>query len=58
MLDVGIIYPISDSQWVSPVEVVPKKSGVTVVTNENNELVPTRVQTSWRVCMTIENSTR
>ena len=51
LLDAGIIYPISDSQLVSPVQVVPKKSGVTVVTNENNELVPTRVQTGWRVCI-------
>ncbi|CAL8152506.1 unnamed protein product [Prunus armeniaca] len=41
LLDVGIIYPISDSKWVSPVQVVPKKSGVTVVKNEKNELVPT-----------------
>ncbi|CAL8988281.1 unnamed protein product [Prunus brigantina] len=31
LLDVGIIYPISDSKWVSPVQVVPKKSGITVV---------------------------
>ena len=45
LLDVGIIFPISDSKWVSPVQVVPKKSGVTVVKNDNNELVPTRVQT-------------
>ena len=45
LLDVGIIYPISDSTWVSPVQVVPKKSGITVVKNEDNELVPTRVQT-------------
>ena len=29
----------------------PTKSGVTVVTNENNKLVPTRVQTGWRVCI-------
>ena len=50
LLDMGIIYPIFDSQWVSPVQVVPKKYGVTVVTNENNELVPTRTQTGWRVC--------
>ncbi|XP_050156648.1 uncharacterized protein LOC126630561 isoform X2 [Malus sylvestris] len=42
LLDVGIIYPISDSKWVSPVHVVPKRSGVTVVKNEANELVPTR----------------
>ena len=47
LLDVGIIYPISDSQQVSPVQVVPKNSEVTVIANENNELVPTRFQTSW-----------
>ena len=51
LLDAGIIYPISDSQWVSLVQVVPKKSRVTVITNENNELVPIRVQTDWRVCI-------
>ena len=51
LLDVGIIYPISDSQWVSPVQVVPKKSGITVVENEKNELIPTRVQKGWRVCI-------
>ncbi|CAL8082989.1 unnamed protein product [Prunus armeniaca] len=51
LLDCGVIYPISDSRWVSPVQVVPKKSGVTVVKNEENELVPTRIQTSWRVCI-------
>ncbi|BBN70473.1 transposable element gene, partial [Prunus dulcis] len=48
---VGIIYPISDSKWVSPVQVVPKKSGITVVKNEDNELVPQRIQTGWRVCI-------
>ncbi|CAN6566554.1 unnamed protein product [Malus baccata var. baccata] len=50
LFDVGIIYPISDSKWVSSVQVVPKRSRVTVVKNEANELVPTRVQNSWRVC--------
>ena len=45
LLDAGIIYPISDSKWVSLTQVVPKKSGVTVIRNDNNELVPTRVQT-------------
>lgn len=39
LLDVGII----DSKWVSPVQVVPKKSGMTVVKNEDNELIPTRM---------------
>lgn len=51
LLQAGIIYPISDSQWVSPVQVVPKKTGLTVVKNENNELIPTRVQNSWKVCI-------
>ncbi|KAI5334934.1 hypothetical protein L3X38_025067 [Prunus dulcis] len=51
LLEVGIIYPISDSKWVSPVQVVPKKSGITVVKNEDNELVPQRIQTGWRVCI-------
>ncbi|RDX82975.1 Retrovirus-related Pol polyprotein from transposon 17.6, partial [Mucuna pruriens] len=46
-----IIYPISDSQWVSPVQVVLKKSGMTVTRNQHNELVPTRIQNSWRVCI-------
>jgi hypothetical protein len=51
LLDVGIIYPISDSQWVSLDQVVPKKSGITVVKNEDEELIPTRITTSWRVCI-------
>ncbi|KAL5583482.1 hypothetical protein UlMin_015924 [Ulmus minor] len=50
-LDAGIIYPISDSSWVSPVQCVPKKGGMTVVENEKNELIPTRVVTGWRICM-------
>ena len=49
LLDVGVIYPIADSKWVSPTQVVPKKSGVTVVANENNELIATRVTSRWRV---------
>ncbi|KAM1624795.1 hypothetical protein ACFX2K_022943 [Malus domestica] len=51
LLDCGVIYPISDSRWVSPVQCVPKKSGVTVVKNAENELVPTSIQTGWRVCI-------
>ena len=42
LLDAGIIYPISDSQWVSPIQVVLKKSGTTVVKNNEAELIPTR----------------
>nr|GEV22364.1 reverse transcriptase domain-containing protein [Tanacetum cinerariifolium] len=51
LLDAGMIYPISDSPWVSPIHCVPKKGGMTVVANENNELIPTRLVTSWRVCI-------
>jgi len=45
LLDAGIIYPISDSQWVNPVKVVPKKSGITVVKNNEGDLIPTRQTT-------------
>ncbi|GJU60609.1 reverse transcriptase domain-containing protein [Tanacetum coccineum] len=41
LLDAGLIYPISDSPWVSPVHCVPKKGGFTVVENDENELIPT-----------------
>ncbi|GJT18548.1 reverse transcriptase domain-containing protein [Tanacetum coccineum] len=51
LLDVGLIYPISDSPWVSPVHYVPKKGGMTVIENEDNELIPTRLVTGWRVCI-------
>ncbi|GJU03728.1 reverse transcriptase domain-containing protein [Tanacetum coccineum] len=51
LLDAGLIYPISDSPWVSPVHCVPKKGGMTVVTNDENEFVPTRLVTGWRVCI-------
>ncbi|GJU88471.1 reverse transcriptase domain-containing protein [Tanacetum coccineum] len=49
LLDTGIIYPIADSPWVSPIHCVPKKGGITVVTNENDELVPTRTIMGWRM---------
>nr|GEX78620.1 hypothetical protein [Tanacetum cinerariifolium] len=51
LLDVRLICPISDSPWVSPVHCVPKKGGFTVVENEDNELIPTRLVTGWRVCI-------
>ena len=51
LLNVGFIYAISDSPWVSPVHVVPKKGGFTVIRNEKNELIPTRTVTGWRVCI-------
>ena len=51
LLNAGFIYAISDSPWVSPVHVVPKKGGFTVIRNEKNELIPTRTVTGWRVCI-------
>ncbi|XP_070029516.1 uncharacterized protein [Nicotiana sylvestris] len=44
------MYPISDSSWTLPVQCVLKKGGMTVVTNAQNELIPTRTVTGWRVC--------
>nr|GEZ28272.1 DNA-directed DNA polymerase [Tanacetum cinerariifolium] len=49
LLNARLIYPISDSPWVSPIHCVPKKGGMTVITNDENELVPTRLVTRWRV---------
>ena len=51
LLDNGIIYSISDSKWVSLVQVVPKKGGLTVVRNESNDLIPTITITGWRMCI-------
>nr|GEU80056.1 reverse transcriptase domain-containing protein [Tanacetum cinerariifolium] len=51
LLDAGLIYPISNSPWVSPVHCVPKKGGFTVVENEDNELILTHLVTGWRVCI-------
>ncbi|GJX58351.1 reverse transcriptase domain-containing protein [Tanacetum coccineum] len=51
LLDAGLIYPISDSPWVIPVHCVPKKGGFTVVENDENELILTRLVTGWRVCI-------
>nr|GFA05294.1 reverse transcriptase domain-containing protein [Tanacetum cinerariifolium] len=51
LLDAGLIYPISDSLWVSPIHYVPKKGGMTVITNDENELVPTRLVIGWRICI-------
>jgi hypothetical protein len=51
LVDAGMIYPISDSSCISPIHVVPKKEGMTVVANEKNELIPTRTVTGWRMCI-------
>ena len=56
LLEAEVIYPISDSTWVSPVHVVPKKGGITVIRNETDEIIPTRTIvlriTSYNVCYT------
>ena len=51
LLQGGIIFLISDSTWVSPTQMVPKKSGVTTIKNEKGEDVSTRLTTGWRVCI-------
>ena len=48
-LDAGVIYPIFDSAWVSPIHVVPKKGGTIVIKTENNTLLPSRTVTGWRI---------
>ena len=49
LLEIGIIYPIADSRWVSHVHCVPKKGGPAVVPNDKNELIPQRIVTSYRI---------
>jgi hypothetical protein len=51
LLDAGIIYPVPHREWVSPIHCVPKKGGLTVVKNENNELIPQRTVIGWRMCI-------
>ena len=51
LLDAGIIYPISDSKWVSPVQVIPKKGGMNVVPSDKEEKKAIRTVTGWRMCI-------
>nr|CAE01641.2 OSJNBb0021I10.3 [Oryza sativa Japonica Group]CAE03198.2 OSJNBb0060M15.10 [Oryza sativa Japonica Group] len=51
LLHAGIIYPVPYSEWVSPVQVVLKKGGMTVVANAQNELIPQLTVTGWRMCI-------
>jgi hypothetical protein len=50
-LKARVIYPISDNEWVSPVQLVPKKGGMTVISNEKNELIPQQTVTGWWMCI-------
>ncbi|KAI3670926.1 hypothetical protein L1987_87570 [Smallanthus sonchifolius] len=50
-LDAGIIYPISDSSWVSPTQTVPKKAGIQVIKGESGEEIATRPVNGWRICI-------
>ena len=49
LLDAGIIYPIAYSRWVSPVNCVPKKRGITLIPNDKNELIPQRIIIGYRM---------
>ena len=51
LLEVGLIYPLSDSAWISPVQVFHKKGGITVIKNEKDELISTRTDTGWKMCI-------
>ena len=51
LLEADLIYPILDSAWVSPTQVVPKKRGMTIVRNEKNDLISTRTVIGWRMCI-------
>ena len=50
-LDARVIYPISDSSWVSLVQVVPKKCGTTMIKNEKDMLISLRIVIGWRICI-------
>ena len=51
LLHAGIIYPMPYNEWVSPMQVVPKKGGMIVVQNDKNELIPQRTIMGWRMCI-------
>ena len=51
LLKAGIFYSISDSRWVSPIHVVPKKGAVTMVKGSDGNMIPSCATTGWRVCI-------
>ena len=58
LLHAAIIYHVPHSEWVSPVQVEPKKGGMMVVRNEKNERIPQRTVTRWPMCIDYRNLTR
>ncbi|XP_068658013.1 uncharacterized protein [Aristolochia californica] len=54
LLEVEVIYPILDDTWVNPIQVIPKQTGIIVVKNQNDELVPNRVRNGWRVVFRLQ----
>jgi len=50
LLEVGIIYPTFNGEWVSPVQIVPKKGGMIIIRNECDELISIR-NITWHMCI-------
>ena len=50
-LDYEVIYPISNSEEVTIIQVIPKKMGIIVIKTDKNELISPRVQSRWRICI-------
>ena len=51
LLDARVIYPITDSKWVALIHVVPITTRIMSVKNKNDELIPTRISSGWRMCV-------
>lgn len=48
--EADLVYLVVESEWLSPIHVVPKKIGKIVVKNEKGVDVPVRVQNGWQMC--------
>jgi len=51
LLDVRVIYLIMDSKWVKPIHMVPKKTGIMLVKNKDDALIPISILSGWRICV-------